>query len=282
MINHLLFHKALIDEDSDSSSINQYLNLIKMASQGENLSISNPFDRSIYLAFELVLNEKMNPWDLDLVSFSTMYIRRAKEEKIDLLSAGRIIYMAWKVLKMQSDNLVVNMESKKEQENFAFGWEDIPTGTWYENDDGYSYTNLVMKMPTPPLEEPLRRESSRKITLIELLDAFNVARKEAEQYQIVDKLRKEEREKLAFMARKSMKGAAHEDHLEEDIAIVWDKIKQYPKKSMSIKQICNSSDPEDRIKTFLSVLFLAYDNKIIIFQKKFPYGEIFIKNLKYT
>jgi segregation and condensation protein A len=278
----LLFHKALIDEDNDVSRINEYLDMVKQAGSGEHLSIGSPFDRSIYLAFDLVLSQRLNPWNIDLVNFSTMYLKRAKGERIDLMTAGRIIYMAWKVLRMQSDDLVFNMEAKQEEDMEAFGWEDIPTGAWLESDDGYSYTNLVMKLPSPPLEEPVRRDAKRKVSLIELLDAFDVARKEAEEYQLIDRLRREERDRLALKARKAMKGTAHEDHLEEDILVVWNNILSSSKKSMSFSTICKTDDPEERIKTFLSVLFLAYDKKIRIYQRKFPYGEIFIKTLGYS
>lgn len=263
------------------SRVNQYLDMVKRASQGEQLSIGNTFDRSIYLAFDLVLNQHLDPWDIDLVSFSSMYLDRAKQEKIDLIIAGRIIYMAWKVLRLQSDNLVINMEVKQERD-LDFGWEDIPTGTWLESDDGYSYTNLVMKMPKPPLEEPIRRDAKRKVTLIELLGAFDKARKEAEEYQLLDRLRREGRERLALKARNAMKGTAHEDHLEEDIALVWEKIRKFPKKFMSLNTFCETDDPDERIKTFLSVLFLAYDKKIKIFQRKFPFGQIYVKNIGYT
>ena len=230
VINHLLFHKALIDETNDMSRINQYLELAKAAATGESETIENSFDRSVYLAFDLVLNQNMNPWDIDLVGFSSMYLKRAKKEKIDLMTAGRIIYMAWKVLRLQSDHLVVNMETKDQIAEEGFGWEDIPTATWLANDDEYSYTNLLMKMPESPLDEPLRRDSTRKVTLIELLSAFDEVRKEAEQYQLLDQLRQEERIELEQKARKAMKGSAHEDHLEEDVAMVWERICQFPKK----------------------------------------------------
>ena len=282
VINHLLFHKALIDEDNDMSRVNHYIAMVKQASQGQQLSIGDPFDRSIYLAFDLVLKNQFNPWDIDLVSFSSLYLNRAKEEKIDLLTAGRIIYMAWQVLHLQSDHLVVNMEAKKEQEPIAFEWDDLPTENWLHSDDGYSYMNLVMNMPKPPLDEPIRRETDRKVTLIELLGAFDEARKEAEEYQLVDRLRREERERLDLKARKAMTGTAHEDHLEEDIAQVWKRIQTFPKKTMSLTQLYTSTDADERIKTFLSVLFLAYDKKITIFQKHFPFGQIFIKTLGYT
>jgi len=282
VINHLLFHKALIDETNDMTRINQYLELAKAAVTGESAAIEDPFDRSVYLAFDLVLNQNMNPWDIDLVGFSTMYLKRAKKEKIDLMAAGRIIYMAWKVLRMQSDHLVVNMETKEESIEQGFGWEDIPTAAWLANDDEYSYTNLLMKMPQSPLEEPLRRDSTRKVTLIELLSAFDEVRKESEQYQLLDQLRAEERIQLEQKARKAMKGSAHEDHLEEDVASVWERICQFPKKSMNFSELCEVDSPEERIKTFISILFLAYEKKIIVHQQKFPYGEIYIKTIGYT
>ena len=282
VINHLLFHKALIDENNDMTRINQYLEMAKAAVTGESLSIENPFDRSVYLAFDLVLNQHMNPWDIDLVGFSTMYLKRAKKEKIDLLTAGKIIYMAWKVLRMQSDHLVVNMETKEEEIEQGFGWEDIPTSSWLANDDEYSYTNLLMKMPQSPLEEPLRRDSTRKVTLIELLSAFDEVRKESEQYQLLDQLRTEERIQLEQKARKAMKGSAHEDHLEEDVASIWERICQFPKKSMNFSELCEVDNAEERIKTFISILFLAYEKKIIVHQQKFPYGEIYIKTIGYT
>lgn len=264
------------------SRINQYLDMVKKASKGEQISIGSPFDRSVFLAFDLVLTQCLDPWDIDLVNFSSLYLKRAREERIDLMTAGRIIYMAWKVLRMQSDNLVISMEAKQEEEMEAFGWEDIPTGAWLESDDGYSYTNLVMKMPSPPLEEPVRRDVKRKVSLIELLDAFDLARKEAEEYQLLDRLRQEERERLAAKARKAMKGTAHEDHLEEDIMVVWEKIRSSSKKSIGFRTLCETDDPDERIKTFLSVLFLAYDRKIRLYQRKFPFGEIYIRTLGYT
>jgi segregation and condensation protein A len=282
VINHLLFHKALIDENNDMTRMNQYLEIAKATTSGESATIEDPFDRSIYLTFDLVLNQNMNPWDIDLVGFSSLYLKRAKKEKIDLIIAGKIIYMAWQVLRMQSDNLVINMETKEENIDQGFGWEDIPTATWLANDDDYSYTNLLMKMPEPPLVEPLRRDATRKVTLIELLNAFDEVRKESEQYQLLDDLRREERIALELKARKAMKGSAHEDHLEEDVAMIWKRICKFPKKSLHFSELCPNDDPEDRIMVFLSILFLAYEKKILVHQKRFPYGEIYITTIGYT
>ena len=281
VINHLLFHKSLIDEKDDAQRITQYVSMLQKTDEGEHISIENPFDRSIAIAFELVMQEHLNPWDIDLVSFSTMYLKRAKQEKIDLITAGRIIYMAWKVLKLQSNNLVVSMETDEETYE-PFGWGDIPTEMYLTNDDAYSYTNLVMNMPKPPIKEPVRRDSKRKVTLIELLDAFDQARKESEEFQLLDQQRREERQRLAERARKRMKGTAHEDHLEEDITAIWDRIKKQSKKTVSLQTLCVKKGKDELIKVLMSVLFLAMENKVIVYQKKFPYGKIFIKNVGYS
>jgi len=281
VINHLLFHKALIDEEDDATRINYYVDMLQKTNEGEHISIENPFERSIAIAFELVIRQHLNPWDLDLVNFSTMYIKRAKEEKIDLITAGRIILMAWKVLRLQSDNLIVSVETEKEELE-SFDWADLPTEMWLENDDDYSYTNLIMKMPEPPLDEPVRRDAKRKVTLIELLGAFDQARKESEEYQILEQERQIERERLRIKSRKRMIGTAHEDNLEEDVDAIWKRIKGFNKKTMSLFDLCEESEREEFIKTLISVLFLAYDNKIRVFQRKFPYGKIYIKNIGYT
>ena len=92
-----MFHKSLIDEDNDMSRINDYMDMAKQAQEGMAAQIENVFDRSVMLAFELVLQQEMDPWNIDLVNFSTMYLKNARDKKVDLLTAGRIIYMAWKV-----------------------------------------------------------------------------------------------------------------------------------------------------------------------------------------
>ena len=128
------------------------------------------------------------------------------------------------------------------------------------------------------MEEPVRRDSKRKVTLIELLDAFGKAKKESEEYQLIEIQRREERLRLAEKSRKRMQGTAHEDHLEEDIQSIWDRIKKYPQKTMSLLDICKTMDKDEIIKVFMSILFLASDDKITVFQKQFPYGKIYIKN----
>jgi len=276
IINHLLFHRALTDESADISRIDNYIEMVKQSKEGSHISISDPFDKSIAIAFELVIKQHLDPWNIDLVKFSTLYLKRAKEEKIDLVTAGKIIYMAWKVLKLQSDELVEYMEKTRNIEQEPFGWDDLPLFDDWSFDNDFGYTKMVTKKEIPFIE-PVRRKAERRVTLIELIEAFDQARKEAERYQLLEKLRREEREKLEKFARERMKGRLHEETLEEDIKKVWSKIKQLNGRAIPLRKLYKPGDKEEFIKTLISILFLAYENKIRIYQRKFPYGEIYLR-----
>jgi segregation and condensation protein A len=282
VIQHLLFHKSLIDEQDDASRISVYVDLLQKTHEGDHVSMTDPIDRSIAIAFELVMQHHLNPWDLDLVRFSTMYLKRAKDEHIDLITAGRIIHMAWKVLKLQSDDLVITLQHEQQVPEQEIDVNDMQTHMWLSTDDEYSYANLLLSLPDPPFGEPLRRQSKRKVTLIELLGAFDEARKESETFQLLEKSRKEAREQLFIASRKRMIGTAHEDNLEADIQSVWTNILQSQVDPLSLSDLCDITNRDDLMKTFVSILFLAYENKILVFQNKFPYGKIFIKTLGCT
>lgn len=278
VINHLLFHKSLIDDHNDYSRINKYIEIVKKAADGEHVSIDDPFDKSISIAFELVIKQHINPWDIDLVNFSSLYIKKAKEEHIDLVTAGRIIYMAWKILKMQSHELVTIVEQEKNQPPEC-SWDDIPCDEWYAGDDSYQYTKMITNATKTPFFEPVRRKAQRKVSLIELLDAFDQVHKETEQYQLLSKMRREERERIHRLAMKRMDGTVHTEHLEQDIELIWERISMFNGRSIPLTKLYENGNKEDLIRALTSILFLAYDNKIRIYQRHFPFGKIYVKNI---
>jgi len=280
VIQHLLFHKSLIDEQDDAERINSYVELLYQTHEGMHISFTDPFDRSIAIAFELVMNQHLNPWDLDLVTFSTMYLQRARKNNVDLITAGRIILMAWKILRLQSDDLMVQLQQEEQEQQGQ--WDEFTDELWLTTDDEYSYTNLLMNLSDPPFEEPRRRQTTRKVTLMELLDAFDVARKESEEFQEQERRRQQARQQLIVSSRKRMKGAAHDDNIEEDVAEIWERIQQHHGEQLSLIDLCTTLNREDVIKTIISVLFLAYERKVRVYQRKFPYGKIFIKKIGCT
>lgn len=275
LINHLMFHKALIDEERDGTKIDRYVDLLE--EEGQHSSIRDPFDQSIAIAFELALEHHLDPWDLDLARFSTLYLRRAREEEIDLVTAGRIILLAWQVLKLQSAEVVEQAEEPDEPaDDEVLGWEAIPD--WTFEPEERDFTQTVIDDPEPPLEEPIRRDSSRRVSLFELVEAFDEARQEAEKRQ---RLRRE-RER-ARMAREEAREAAddgdrmHTDDLEAEIERTWQRIRRYNGQPIPLSKLHRASK-EDLLRTMVTVLFLAKDHKIRVTQEEFPTGEIYVEN----
>lgn len=271
-LNHLLFYKAIISEENDR--FNKYLQIVNDLKQGTHLAIKDPFDREIAIIFELTIEEQFNPWDIDLIKFSSLYLKKIKKEKeVDLVSAGRIILMAWTILKLQSEEVLANAEVKQEE---VFDWETIDD-YWFTDDTEYNYTNSVLQ-GNIPIEEKIRRKGDRKVSLIELIDAFETAKKEAELRKILEEKRVKEILQRKEIAKESVNQKIHKEDLEEDIKIVYSKICQFNGRTIPLTNICGK-DHEEYIRSIISILYLSNFNKIKVWQKNFPYGEIFIKNL---
>lgn len=272
VINHILFHKALIGEMEDGARFNQYL---EMAREGEHVSIRNPFDRSIALAFDLVVANQLNPWDIDLVKFSTLYLEHARGTEIDLVTAGRIILLAWTVLKLQSDDLVARTQQRKEEAE-ALSWEDIPD--WGLTGPELDFTERVRLSPRAPIDEKVWHEGDRKVTLMELVDAFEAARLEAEQRQTLDAQRDALRSRFREEGRQRFRGRVHREDIEEDLRLVWDRIAGRNGDAVRLTELFEAGDRWEFVTAFNGVLFLRRHGKIELWQEDFPYGPVFVRN----
>ncbi|MFA5944981.1 MAG: hypothetical protein WC876_11015, partial [Candidatus Thermoplasmatota archaeon] len=69
VVKHLLWHKAMVDDDDDGRRLTDYIELVQQAQDGENVALKDGFHRNLAIAFELVIREHLDPWDLDLSKF---------------------------------------------------------------------------------------------------------------------------------------------------------------------------------------------------------------------
>ncbi len=278
VLKHILFHKALIsdDEDEDYERFDHYLSLLDSLDTGDHLAIRDSYERSLALIFELVLENQLDPWNIDLVRFSLDYMEQVKRrENIDFVTAGRLIYMAWSVLKLQSDQVLDKLESPEEIEEV---WIE-PEGDWFTDDDAFSFTQQVLEEESPsPVREMIRHKRERQVSLIELIDAFEEVKNEAEKRKTRRRRRKEQRKKRKKKRQRDVKENIHTEIVESDIEEIWRRICQYNGGKIKFSTIAKP-DHEDRITTMVSTLFLAHRRKINVWQQQFPYGDIFIKNL---
>jgi segregation and condensation protein A len=281
VMSHLIFHKSIIDEEDSGDRLTGYIDMVRELQEGAHVAMEDPFDKSIAITLELVLTEHLDPWDVNLVEFSRYYLKRVKKEKdIDLITAGRIMLMAWSVLRLQTEEVLTAIEKVRDEANgdFADWFEDVPDWVSYEEPD-YQYTSKVIKAEKPVIEERVQRRTPRPVTLLELVDAFEEARRESVLHKDIDSKRKAARERIKRERDVKVQRMMHKESLEEDIVETWSRILTHNGSTIPLEDL-HKDGVEDYLTIFVAVLFLALHGRIKLWQKKFPYGEIYLKKLK--
>src|SRR5256712_13435882 len=88
VLNHLLFHKALISETEGGQRINRYLGMLNEIDQGMHVAVRDPFEKSIVAACELVLERHLDRWEINLVQFTKLFMDKVKKEGAGNLVGG--------------------------------------------------------------------------------------------------------------------------------------------------------------------------------------------------
>ncbi len=272
VVRHLLWHKAMIDDDDDGSRINQFIDLVHQSEEGEHVSIRDDFHRDLAIAFELVIQEHLDPWNLDLAKFAQLYLKQAREMGVDLVTAGRIILMAWTVLKLQSDE-VAERATTVEVEEETLDWDSLPD--WDFSDDEMDYTERIQMMPQAPIDEKIRHKGDRRVTLMELIGAFEEVHQEAVERKTLQQTKLQARMSLKRKMRGKVGGMMHKEDLESEIAETWQRILDYPATPIPFSDLVEP-DPVDVVQTFNALLFLVKQQRCTVTQEDFPYGEIHI------
>lgn len=259
VVEHLRYYKALLDEEID---LDYYITMAQKLEEGLHISAKNPMDKAVAIIFELVINEKLDPWKIDLVKFTQMYLERIrKEDDIDFIVAGKIIHMAWSILMRKSEDILTHVEQEEYGVDMDFFDLDLSP---FEENRGYEIEVHEME-----IKEPVRREEKRPVSLMELLQAINEAKVEVERKKRERKIR----EKFKF----NLEEKVHKEDLEEEIKEVWERLCEVQGDEIPLSFLYDGTR-EDFIKVFLSLLFLERFQKVELIQER-AYGEITIKIL---
>jgi segregation and condensation protein A len=281
VMGHLLFHKSLIDEEDSGDRLHRYMGMVRDMTEGAHVAMEDPYDKSIAITLELVLTEHLNPWDVNLIEFSRLYLKRVKKEKdIDFITAGRLMLMAWSVLRLQTEEVLTAIENVKEEANgdIADWFDGAPEWTAYEEPD-YAYTREVISSEEAPIDERVQRRTPRPVTLLELVDAFDEARRESELRKDIDEKRASARERIKRERETKVQRMMHKESLEEDIVETWARILTHNGDPIPLEDL-HKDGVEDYLTVFVAALFLALHGRIKLWQRKFPSGPIYLKKLK--
>ncbi len=296
IINNLLENR----EETREEAVDYADRLVAIAEMenAEYTSLEDPFDRSVALVFELVKDADLDPWDIDLGAFVTLFGERIRKnpENIDLPSCGRLLRLAWAVLRGQVEDLLdrQNKADMEEEEEFLMdeGWmTDF-------SDDEFNFTNNVISGEMEAdlnglFEERVRREEGRPVTLGDLLGALRGACDDAE----ITKIREENRRKYKLeveQALGSVGARMHDEDLEGDIELCWNLMRAMNEEgeidldslskgvSKKLKEDGREEgdlSAEAKVTGLVSMLFLTHRGFTDISQDSVPNGKIIIKDL---
>ena len=256
---HLVYHKALIDDNVGNERVNRY---IRILGESDSMRLEDPTDEAIRSIFSLVFENHLDPWEIDLHEFVRLYSSKIRKNDYDMIVAGKLVLMAWKILRMQSDRT-------REVSECIDNTDDI----LFETDaDLFSDELFIPSVPSVSLSPAIRREPVRQVTMMELLDAFEDAREEIE--ISVER----ERLKLELRAKEPRKfeNKAHDEDDERDVEVVYEKIQKLGAGEMLLRDLY-TADILVNIKIFLAVLHLVRDGKLTVRQDALPYGDVFIE-----
>jgi len=269
VLNHLIFHQAMYDEENER--IGEYIKMVEEMKTGVHVLSKDPVDRAIAIVFELVLDNHMDPWKIDLKKFAKLYMERIKDDEIiDFVTAGKIIFMAWSILHIKSEQAVERIKVREEENEFYYEPYDAIDWLFGEEPSANFSEDIIPPENIPEIQPPVRRREKRKVTLIELIKALESTRRFVEL--------KKRRRQINNMIEINLSERVHEDEEERDINLVWERICELEKEEFYMNEIIVDRTREEYLTVFLSLLFLMKRKKVIL-EQSYPYGPIKVKLL---
>ncbi len=261
IFNELLFQKSLLVEDARKySEIGRYLEIAKSLPEADHHSMKDPLEKSIAITFELVMSNHMDPRSIDIVRFSRLYLERIeKENAVNFVVAGRLIFMAWNVLRLESEMMLRRIVKVKDEQsevnpNFFYIFDDDPVSF----DEGFE------------LEPAIHSNFSREVSIMDLLDAFSEAQNEIEEHL-------NRASGVPQKTERKFSDNAHKEDPEKEINAVLERLFSLGPGPVAFSDMVSGRN--ESVTVFLSMLFLARMGKIRIWQEESPPCEIYMEPL---
>ena len=266
VLRYLVFHRSLLGEAEDTSALlERYLSLVQNLKDGVHLVIPDPFQKAMALLFELVMEEEFDPWEIDLVKFTQSYVERVQTDgAVNFAIAGRLLYMAWSILYLQSEEILKVRELPPDPSGVDLPG-DAPVDDTYlpmlETPQAVDVTTAVLgSLDAPPLLEMVRHPETRPVSLLELVRAFGDAEAEARRAVRVQELR----ERLREEQRAPPEVLVHGDLPEHDLVDTWEAALRHPiDEPFPLLDLWSPLTGRDHlVAIFLAALFLARERSI--------------------
>ncbi|MDO9518320.1 MAG: ScpA family protein [Methanosarcinaceae archaeon] len=209
----------------------------------------------VEILLNLVKNDDINPWDIDIVYITDKFLAQIEDMKImDLRISGRTLLYAAILLRMKSTGIVV----EEVEEDFGF-------------DDGMDFYD-VEDYPVPKF--PIRRIATRPVTLQELINELK--RAENVEFKRKERVRIRKIIEMEATTTDEVLGIAHEENIIGRVMLLGEQLLDAFKDRTCVpfSELMNG-DRSENVMNYISLLFLATDKKIMLTQKEL-FGELYI------
>jgi segregation and condensation protein A len=279
VLRYLVFHRSLLGEAEDTSVLlERYLTLVQNLKEGVHLVIPDQFQKATALLFELVMEEEFDPWEIDLVKFTQSYLERVRADgAVNFAIAGRLVYMAWSILYLQSEAVLKTREPPPAVPDGAAG-ELVDDGylPMLETPEAVDVTTAVLgSADPPPLLEMVRHPETRPVSLLELVRAFGEAEADARRTLRIQELR----DRLREEQRAPPEVLVHGDIPERDLEDTWEAALRHPVgEAFPLLDLWNPLSGRDRlVAIFLAALFLARERSIELAQETLGRSPVLVR-----
>lgn len=208
------------------------------------------------IIYDLVKNDEINPWDVDVSLLATKYLQMLKKLKeMDFRISGKVVLAAAILLKIKSNRLM-----GQDMVNFDNMFKAPEAETLQEFIDSGNLDEQLMKLEEKPSlipRTPQPRE--RKVTIFDLVDALQQA------------LDVQKRRVVKDLPDVEIKPPQKTREITEIIREVYGKIIEYFKKNkmetVAFEALTPSESKSDKISTFIPLLHLDNQRKIDLLQQ---------------
>ncbi|HYB77525.1 MAG TPA: hypothetical protein VEE83_02435 [Thermoplasmata archaeon] len=280
VLRYLIFHRSLLGEEEASAPLlERYLSLVENLKEGVHVVIPDPFQKAIALLFELVMEEEFDPWEIDLVKFTEAYLERVREDgAVNFAIAGRLVYMAWNILYLQSEEILKMRVAAEQALEGDAGLSDAGDAGYLpllETPEAVDVTSTVLgSTDPPPLLEMVRHPETRPVSLLELVRAFGEAEVDARRALRIEELR----DRLREEQRAPPEVLVHGEIPERDLEDTWAATLRHPVgEPFPLLELWNPLSGRDRlVAVFLALLFLARESAVELRQEVLGASPVFI------
>ena len=222
------------------------------------------------LLYNIVKQENMNPWDINVSKLARLYMRELRKLKeLDLKLSGKVILAAAILLKIKSTRLVG--EEIQELDRMFSSIQEAEIEEINDFDEFYQGLSLAMNnnetiiQNIPKLMPKTPQPRKRKVSIYDLMSALEKALEVKERRRI----RREVNVDIEIPKKKIDVSAL--------IKRVYEKIVSLFKKRDRVlfNDLVESDEKEDKVLTFIPLLHLAHqdEQKIDLVQER-PFGTI--------